>query len=86
MERVKQKKVKVRNDIDSEIPTAPTMEDFHFDPGIREGSPELLISSKVSDIKIRETTERIEDLTLTGTETNLESDTGQAIRIYFSDY
>ena len=78
MERVKQKKVKVRNDIDSEIPTAPTMEDFHFDPGIREG--------KVSDINIRETTDRIEDLTLTGTETNLELDTGQAIRIYFSDY
>ena len=77
MERVKQKKVKVRNDIDSEIPTAPTMEDFHFDPGIREGSP---------DINIRETTERIDDLTLTGTETNLELDTGQAIRIYFSDY
>ena len=35
MERVKQKKDKTTNDnIACDIPTAPTLEDFYFDPGI----------------------------------------------------
>ena len=36
MERVRQKKDKIHNDIESDIPTAPTLEDFYYDPGIRD--------------------------------------------------
>ena len=40
MEKIKHRKEKdsIRSDIESDIPSAPTMEDFNYDPGIETTS------------------------------------------------
>ena len=36
MEKARSKRVKQTVDIDEDVPTAPTMEDFYYDPGIKD--------------------------------------------------
>ena len=64
MERVKHKE-REDTSIDGDIPTAPTIDDFYYDPGIRE----MLAPSSAtdrSDEPEQEIIERLDKMDLTG--------------------
>ena len=47
MEKTRSRKVQQTVDIDEDVPTAPTMEDFYYDPGISD--QEQIYSSPPND-------------------------------------
>ena len=64
MERVKQRQ-KEETSIDEDIPTAPTIDDFYYDPGIRE-MPAPSSATDMSDEPEQEIIERLDKMDLTG--------------------
>ena len=66
MERVKQRQ-KEETSIDEDIPTAPTIEDFYYDPGIRERlAPSISGATDVPSLG-QEVTESLSKMDLKGT-------------------
>ena len=66
MERVKQRQ-KEETSIDEDIPTAPTIEDFYYDPGIRERlAPSISGATDVPSLE-QEVTESLSKMDLKGT-------------------
>ena len=64
MERVKHKE-REDTSIDGDIPTAPTIDDFYYDPGIRE-VPAPSSATDMSDEPEQEIIERLDKMDLTG--------------------
>ena len=64
MERVKHKE-REDTSIDGDIPTAPTIDDFYYDPGIRE-MPAPSSATDMSDEPEQEIIERLDKMDLTG--------------------